>query len=302
MLCDDLIKYYFHLGLNYFEILECLSQYDIHMSLRSLKRRLQKLRLFRKKQYTSINTLQQFIQNELNGSGYLHGYKWMHLRCLQSGFTVKQETIRNLLGVLDPQGVSLRKRKRLRRRQYSSRGPNYIWHVDSYDKLKPYGIGVNGCIDGFSRKLIWVKASPTINNPRVIAGFYLEAVKELQGCPLTVRSDMGTENGYIENMQIYLRYANQNVNSGRPAFLYGTSQANQRIESWWSILRKHNSQFWINLFETIKDDGYFSGTFLDKSLIQYCFLNIIQVSIYCSHFNIFFLWSTISWVTKIEWD
>ena len=28
-------------------------------------------------------------------------------------------------------------------------GPNFIWHVDSYDKLKPFGFPINGCIDGY---------------------------------------------------------------------------------------------------------------------------------------------------------
>ena len=28
-------------------------------------------------------------------------------------------------------------------------GPNYIWHVDAYDKLKPYGMSISGCIDGY---------------------------------------------------------------------------------------------------------------------------------------------------------
>ena len=28
-------------------------------------------------------------------------------------------------------------------------GPNYIWHMDGYDKLKPFGIAVHGCIDGY---------------------------------------------------------------------------------------------------------------------------------------------------------
>ena len=27
-------------------------------------------------------------------------------------------------------------------------GPNFIWHMDGYDKLKPYGITIHGCIDG----------------------------------------------------------------------------------------------------------------------------------------------------------
>ena len=54
-------------------------------------------------------------------------------------------------------------------------------------------------------------------------------------------------------------------------------QSNQRIEFWWGILRKRCSQYWINLFEELKEDGHFTGDFLDKSLIQLCFMNIIQV-------------------------
>lgn len=34
-------------------------------------------------------------------------------------------------------------------------GPNFIWHVDGYDKLTPYGITLHGCIDG------WVTSSFT---------------------------------------------------------------------------------------------------------------------------------------------
>lgn len=60
-------------------------------------------------------------------------------------------------------------------------------------------------------------------------------------------------------------------------FLYGTSRCNQRIESWWGILRKEFAQFWMNVFESFKDDGYYSGDYLDQELIRFCFLEIIQV-------------------------
>ena len=33
-------------------------------------------------------------------------------------------------------------------------GPNYAWHIDGYDKLKPYGFALHGCIDGYSRKIL----------------------------------------------------------------------------------------------------------------------------------------------------
>ena len=26
--------------------------------------------------------------------------------------------------------------------------PNFVWHLDGYDKLKPYGFAIHACIDG----------------------------------------------------------------------------------------------------------------------------------------------------------
>ena len=33
--------------------------------------------------------------------------------------------------------------------QFSSvQGPNWLWHIDRYDKRKPYGFAIHGAIDG----------------------------------------------------------------------------------------------------------------------------------------------------------
>ncbi len=53
-----------------------------------------------------------------------------------------------LLAILDPQGTAQRKTQRLNHRIYLNKGPNFLWHMDGYDKLKPYGIAIHGCIDG----------------------------------------------------------------------------------------------------------------------------------------------------------
>ena len=57
---------------------------------------------------------------------------------------------RQILKLLDPEGVEERKMHRLRRRLYISQGPNYCIHVDGYDKLKPYGFAIHGAIDGYA--------------------------------------------------------------------------------------------------------------------------------------------------------
>jgi len=268
---DTLITDYFNLGFSNTEICSCLFlQHNITVSERTMKRRLHDLGLFRKKNSSDDAVVATFITGILQGAGRMHGYRWMHLKCLHNGLTVTQETVRQIMSLLDPEGVAIRKRRRLRRRTYYTDGPNAVWHMDGYDKIKRFGIAIHGCIDGFSRHIIWLEAYNTNNDPRVSAGYFTAAVERCGGCPRKIRSDMGTENVYVEQMQIFLR-------GQQHSYVYGTSHHNQRIESWWSILRRQAMQFWMNLFEDLKDEDQFCGTFVDKSLVQFCFLHLIQV-------------------------
>ena len=202
---DLLIKMYFDLGMTYKDMLFVLAQqHNIIISERHLKRLLVSINLHRRK-YNNLADVVCFIQHELQGSGQLHGYRMMYAKCQQSGIRVRKEDVRLILKVMDPEGVELRQARRLVRRAYFAKGPNYIWHVDGYDKLKPYGLCISGCIDGYSRKLIWLNVYHTNNDPKVIGGYFLEAVKECGGCPRVVRSDRGTENGHIRAFQEFFR-------------------------------------------------------------------------------------------------
>ncbi|XP_051782603.1 uncharacterized protein LOC127527557 [Erpetoichthys calabaricus] len=270
---------YFDLGLEQKDILLCLAHnHGIIVSLRTLQRNLQCLNLYRRKHKTDSLDLALFLQQEINKSGRLHGYKWMHAKCLAKGFVTDSESIRFLLKTLDPEGVEQRKRRCLRRRQFSSKGPNNTWHIDSNDKLKPYGIFINGCIDGFSRFIIWLEASNS-GKAGITANYFAQAVKKRNGCPCLVRADLGVENVYVEKMQKFLRRNNTDFYAAENSFIYGQSRTNQRIEFWWGILRKQNLQFWMDLFRQIQVDGYFSGDFLDKELIRFCFMKLIQAEL-----------------------
>ena len=57
-------------------------------------------------------------------------------------------TVRDVMAVLDPKGLERRRAHRLKRRVYTAKGPNYVIHVDGYDKIKPYGFSIHGAIDG----------------------------------------------------------------------------------------------------------------------------------------------------------
>lgn len=276
---EDLIAMYFNLGLQYNDIVETLRmKHSISLSERQLKRILSNLGLFRRKNYSAIGDVIDFIMGQLRESGSLHGYRWMYHKCQCHGYTVRKEDVRTILAALDPEGTEIRRARRLRRRAYFSKGPNFIWHMDSYDKLKPFGIGINGCIDGFSRKLIWLNAYFTNSDPKVIGGYYIEIVEQVQGCPRIVRADRGTENSQVCTFQRFLREDDEDPFSGERSFMYGSSTHNQRIESFWGFLRKECIEFYIQLFHELKDEGLFDGTFIDKNLLLFCFLGLIQVS------------------------
>jgi hypothetical protein len=269
----QLIQTYFGNGFSNAEILSVLLLHDdIIISERTLKRILHKLGLFRRKNFSNIIDVATYILELLDTSSQLHGYRWIHLKCVQRGYTVTQLTVRLLLKLLDPEGVERRSRGRLRRRQYSCPGPNFVWHIDSYDKLKPYGIAINGCIDGYSRQIIWLEAYTTNSDPKVIAGYYIKSVAAFDGCPVKVRADLGTENVHLTQMQTFLRDQEEH-----DCVILGSSTSNTRIESWWAICRKHCSNFWMLLFHHLKEDGYFTGDYVDVGLIQFCFMKIIQV-------------------------
>lgn len=285
---DELVRLYFDLGFSQKEILYYLAaKHRIIVSERHLRRILKSLSLYRRK-HSDIVDVAIYIMEKLHTSSQLHGYRWMHSYCVAHGLRVSKNDVRLLLRILDPNAVNQRRRRRLQRRRYRGVGPNFTWHIDSYDKLKPYGICINGCIDGFSRKMIWLEAYHTSSNPHLIAGYFMKAVLNEAGCPRRVRADRGTENGIVKDLQTFLRRNHQDSLADQRSFVYGKSIANQRIEAWWSILRKECVQFWINTFSDLKENDQFSGDFLDKNLIQFCFMTLIQVSSFTQRRNHWF--------------
>ena len=273
---QEVLELYFRLGFSQKEILYLLAHFNaIIMSRRTLQRRLSAYRLFRRKGKTDILDVALFMVQVLDSSGEMLGYRLMHLKCIQEGLTVTQNDVRLLMHLLDPEGIDLRSRRRLKRRKYYSRGPNFTWHFDSYDKLKPYGICINGAIDGFSRSVIWLQAYHTSSDPSLIAHYYVDAVKSKQGCPQYLRCDFGTENGHVRDMHNFL--LEQNGQAPANAVILGSSNHNQRIEAWWAFLRKSMSNFWMKYFLGLKEEALFSGDLLDRNLIQFCFSKLIQV-------------------------
>ena len=180
-----------------------------------------------------------------------------------------------MLRELDPDGTETRRARRLRRRQYVSVGLNFCWHADGYDKLKPDGFPIHGCVDGFSRKILWIKVSRTNSDPVVPAYLYIETVKKIGFCPQYVQTDCGTENGILAGIQCSFLMS-------QDAHRYRSSQSNQRIEKWWSHLRKSFTSWVIDFFkDLVKDRIKLPGNHIHlevssrPSIFQVCYVQFI---------------------------
>ena len=229
---NDLIEHYFQQGYYYSELHTLLTLHGVVISLKQLLRIFQRRDLYRKENSSIVNDVIEFIETELNGSGSEIVYRQMHQRCIQGGLRVATKTVVTVIKRLDPEGVELRHRKHLQRRLYFARGPNWVWHIDGYDKLKPYGFDIDGAIDGFSRRILWLKVIRSNKNPRFVCTQYLEFVKCIGGIPRKAVGDHGTEIVFIAAAQRFLTRFNVDLWN---SFKYGKSISNQRIRDFGNL-------------------------------------------------------------------
>lgn len=167
---------YFSDKYSYDEIIHLLKKgYNFSLSLSKLKR------LFKAIGFQRKNIIESSAEKillacllEIKDAGADLGYKgmWHRLTRLYK-LKVKQKTVLAALRVVDPAGVAARFRRRLKRRKYGVPGPNFLWHIDGYDKIKRFGFAIHGCIDGYSKRVIWLHVASTNNDPNVIAFYYL---------------------------------------------------------------------------------------------------------------------------------
>lgn len=99
--------------------------------------------------------------------------------------------------------------------------------------------------------MISLEVDQSNNNPKIPATFFLDAVRNVGGCPRIVRSDCGTEKVVLAAMQCYFRKAGNDEFAAEKAHQYGSSPSNQRIEGWWSSFAQSRANWWINFFKHV---------------------------------------------------
>ena len=120
-----------------------------------------------------------------------------------------------------------------------------------------------------------MEVSHSNHDPHVIAGYYMNSVEQIGGCPRTVWTDCGTENVIIAALQ-HVFHDSIATNQQTYGHRYVTSTCNQRIESWWSNFRKSRSEWWLELFKDLAVSGAFCrANNTHVYCLRYCFMGIL---------------------------
>ena len=100
----------------------------------------------------------------------------MHQRLCANYIFVDRKTVRVVLKSLNLEEVSFWQAHQFHKQKYRVEGPNQLWRIDGNDKLKLLGFSMHECIDGYSRKVLWLEVCSSNKNTRIVAKFYMDAV------------------------------------------------------------------------------------------------------------------------------
>ncbi|KAJ7388158.1 hypothetical protein OS493_039510 [Desmophyllum pertusum] len=130
---------------------------------------------------------------------------------------------------------------------------------------------------------------PRTTIPHIVGKYFLDCVGQVGGTPGICRGDAGAEHVNIAAMQRFFRRNASDAFGGEKSFLYGKSVSNQRIEGWWSFLRKSESDWWISFFKDLRDQGLINDDdYIHMQCLKFCFLPLLRAELQrvAQHWNL----------------
>lgn len=157
-------------------------------SLPTLDRRLRHFNIKYIDVTTPLERVIDAVNYEINGPGKLLGYRAMNNKLrIEHKIFVPRKLVTDVVWDLDPEGVISRnvtkKVKRAKKKPFVSEGPGWTFSLDGHDKLmgfqnSTFPIAVYGCLDSFSRRIMFLKVWDSNSSPLLIGKFYMEFILE----------------------------------------------------------------------------------------------------------------------------
>eukprot|EP00794_Sanderia_malayensis_P010513 gene10512-11617_t len=171
--------------------------------------------------------IDEIISDYINRHGNSTGETYLRGHFTALGLRVQQHRMRKSLTKVDLQNTALRWGNVVSRITYFVPWPNSLWHPDAHHSLIRWGVVIHGCINGKTRRIIFLHAANNNLANTVLTNFE-DAIRKVGGCwPSRIRVDFGVENTAVCNSMVV------KMGEGRGSFIAGSSTRNQRIERLW---------------------------------------------------------------------
>ena len=250
-------------------------------SFRTLDRRLRWFNIHYIDYETPLAAVGASVEQELNGPGKLLGYRALnHKLRTEHNIKVPRHLVYNMLTEMDPEGLEGRSVEK-KKQPFESDGPLWTVSLDGHDKLCGYQnwtfpLGIYGCLDTFSRKILFLFVCHSNSSPLIIGKKYLEYLCQTLKMPRFMRIDRGTETGKMATAHVYLMNKMGIMEDPVDSVIYGPSTSS-KIERWWRDLHERLEQYFkVQLRELLASRAYDPHNEHDRQLLAYAFTPVIQ--------------------------